>query len=87
MSAPFKMNDSIVGYITNLSKENKKNKFYLKFSMQSRNEQVIDGWIFSNTSGILSTPLGNALTDSLKNHSGLRLWGTLEEDKGTINNP
>lgn len=55
--------------------------------MQSRNEQVIDGWIFSNTSGILSTPLGNALTDSLKNHSGLRLWGTLEEDKGTINNP
>ena len=76
------MRDSIVGYITNISNENKKTKFYLKFSMQTKNEQIIDEWIFSNTAGILSTPLGTALTESLNNHSGLQLQGALENDKG-----
>ena len=75
-------NESILGYITNVSNEHKKNKFYLKFTMQSDNHGLIDGWVFSAISGISSTPLGIALANSLKNHSGLRLWGKLEETNG-----
>lgn len=53
--------------------------------MQCKNGQMVDGWVFGNASGILSTALGISLTDSLKNHSGLRLWGKLEEEKGQFN--
>ena len=51
--------------------------------MQTKNDEVTDGWVFSSASGILSTPLGMALIDSLKNHSGLQLWGALEQERGT----
>jgi hypothetical protein len=45
--------------ITNLSNENKKN-FFIKFTLITPEHQTIDAWIFSSTSGILSTPLGQA---------------------------
>ena len=51
--------------------------------MHMKNDEIVDGWVFSSASGILSTPLGMALTDSLMNHSGLRLWGALEQERGT----
>ncbi|CAF1381224.1 unnamed protein product [Rotaria sordida] len=75
-------NESIVGYVCNISNEHKKKKFYVKFTMQSENNRQIDGWIFSGVSGILITSLGVALTNSMKNHTGLRIWGKVEEDNG-----
>ncbi|CAF3475451.1 unnamed protein product [Rotaria socialis] len=42
-----------------------------------------NGWIFSNNPGILSSPLGIALSNSYKNQTGLRLWGSLEQVDGS----
>ena len=53
--------------------------------MQSQNNDQIDGWIFSGISGILTTPLGMALTNSMKSHTGLRVWGKTEENNGELN--
>ncbi|CAF5031558.1 unnamed protein product [Rotaria sp. Silwood1] len=50
--------------------------------MQTENNGEVDGWIFSDISGILTTPLGSALTNSMKNHTGLRLWGKIEQNNG-----
>ncbi|CAF3485756.1 unnamed protein product [Rotaria socialis] len=51
--------------------------------MLSENNLIIDGWIFSNNPGILSSPLGIALSNSYKNQTGLRLWGSLEQVDGS----
>ncbi|CAF4482160.1 unnamed protein product [Rotaria sp. Silwood2] len=82
MTTTFPSKESITGYITNISNENRKNKFYIKFTMQTENNGQVDGWIFSDITGILATPLGSALTNSMKNHTGLRLWGKLEQNNG-----
>jgi hypothetical protein len=84
MSTTFSSNESIIGYVTNISNEHKKKKFYVKFSMQSNNDRQIDGWIFSGVTGILATPLGLALTNSLKNHTGLKIWGKIEDNNGEL---
>jgi hypothetical protein len=84
MTTGFSSNESIIGYITNISQENKKKKFYVKFTMQSENNRQVDGWIFSGVTGILSTPLGLALIDSMKSHTGLRIWGKFEENNGKL---
>ncbi|CAF5015389.1 unnamed protein product [Rotaria sp. Silwood1] len=51
--------------------------------MLAENNETIDGWVFSNVAGILSTPLGLALDNSFKNKTGLKLWGSLESNNGT----
>ncbi|CAF3150186.1 unnamed protein product [Rotaria sp. Silwood2] len=48
--------------------------------MLAENNEIIDGWVFNNIAGILSTPLGLALNNSLKNKTGLKLWGSLESN-------
>jgi len=73
--------DVVIGYITNISNENKKKKHYIKFTMISDNEKIIDGWIFSTNSGILTTPLGQALKSSCNNKTGIKIWGSLEENE------
>ncbi|CAF4053196.1 unnamed protein product [Adineta steineri] len=78
MSNSTLFNDSITGYITNISQENKKKKYYIKFTMQSENNREIDGWIFSSITGILTSPLGLALTNSMKNHTGLKISGKID---------
>ncbi|CAF1217435.1 unnamed protein product [Rotaria sordida] len=51
--------------------------------MSSENDEIIDGWVFSSVGGILSTPLGVALANSLKNKSGIKLWGSLDNNNGS----
>jgi hypothetical protein len=76
-------NDFIIGQITNVSNENKKKKFFVKFTLITPEHQIIDGWIFSSTCGILSTPLGQALKHSMSTKSGIKLWGSLEQNEST----
>lgn len=78
-----KNNDLIVGQVTNLSNENKKKKYFVKFSLITQEQNIIDGWIFSTTSGILTTPLGQAIQHSMKTNSGIKLWGSLEQTDST----
>ena len=78
-----KNNDLIIGQITNLSNENKKNKYFVKFTLITQEQHIIDGWVFSGTSGILTTPLGLAMTHSMKTNSGIKLWGSLERTDST----
>ena len=85
MASSYASNDSIIGYITNVSNENKKKKHFVKFTMSSENNQTIDGWVFSSIGGILTTPLGIALTNALKNKTGIKLWGSLENNNGKYN--
>jgi hypothetical protein len=85
MANSYAANDSITGYITNVSNENKKKKHFVKFTMSSENNQIVDGWIFSSIGGILTTPLGIALTHALKNKTGVKLWGSLEQNNGKFN--
>lgn len=72
----------IVGHITHISNENKKKKYFVKSTLLTENNKTIDGWIFSSVAGILTTPLGQPLNNSMKNKSGLKLWGSLEENEG-----
>ncbi|CAF3597786.1 unnamed protein product [Rotaria socialis] len=51
--------------------------------MLAENDQIIDGWVFNGVGGILSTPVGIALHNSLKNKTGVKLWGSLENNNGT----
>ncbi|CAF1287221.1 unnamed protein product [Rotaria sordida] len=51
--------------------------------MSSENDEIIDGWVFSSVGGILSTPLGVALANSLKNKSGIKLWSSLDNNNGS----
>jgi hypothetical protein len=74
-------NNCIIGYITHISNENKKKKYFVKFTMLTENNQTIDGWIFSSVAGILTTPLGQGINNSMKNKSGIKLWGSLEENE------
>lgn len=74
--------DSIVGYITHISNENKKNKFFVKFSMTCEQNRSIDGWVFGNKTGILTSPLGLAMLNSMNKRTGIRLSGSLEENNG-----
>ncbi|CAF1401513.1 unnamed protein product [Rotaria sordida] len=83
MATNYSVNDTIIGYITNVSNENKKKKYFVKFTLLTENNEVIDGWIFSGVTGILSTPLGLALSNSLKNKTGIKLWGSLENNNNT----
>ena len=85
MSNNYSSNDCISGCITNVSNENKKKKYFIKFTMESENNEIIDGWVFSSISGILTTPLGIALRNSLTNKSGIKLWGSLEQNEGKHN--
>ncbi|CAF3773593.1 unnamed protein product [Rotaria sp. Silwood1] len=85
MAINYSNNDTIMGYITNISNENKKKKYFMKFTMLAENNETIDGWVFSNVAGILSTPLGLALDNSFKNKTGLKLWGSLESNNETKN--
>ncbi|CAM4987064.1 unnamed protein product [Rotaria socialis] len=80
MANNYTNNDTIMGYITNVSNENKKKKYFVKFTMLAENDQIIDGWVFNGVGGILSTPLGIALHNSLKNKTGVKLWGSLENN-------
>jgi hypothetical protein len=52
-------------------KTRKKN--FIKFTMSTDNNQTIDGWVFSSVSGILNTPVGEALRNSFKNKTGIKL--------------
>ncbi|CAF1331231.1 unnamed protein product [Rotaria sordida] len=83
MNNNYANNDCIMGYITNVSNENKNKKYFIKFTMSSENDEIIDGWVFSSVGGILSTPLGVALANSLKNKSGIKLWGSLDNNNGS----
>ncbi|CAM4986826.1 unnamed protein product, partial [Rotaria socialis] len=83
MANNYTNNDTIMGYITNVSNENKKKKYFVKFTMLAENDQIIDGWVFNGVGGILSTPVGIALHNSLKNKTGVKLWGSLENNNGT----
>lgn len=78
-------NDTVMGYITNVSNENKKRKYFIKFTMSSENNTTIDGWVFSSVAGILTAPLGIALSNSLKNKTGIKLYGILENTNGKCN--
>ncbi len=51
--------------------------------MMSENDQIIDGWIFSSSTRILTSPLGQTLKNSMKNKTGIKLWGSVEENQGT----
>lgn len=75
-------NDCVIGHITNVSSENKKTKYFIKFTLLTESNQTIDGWIFSSVTGILTTPLGQALKNSMKSKSGVKLWGSLEQNEG-----
>jgi hypothetical protein len=55
--------------------------------MVSENNQIIDGWVFCSTAGILTTPLGEALSNSLKNKTGIKLWGSLDKNNGKCHIP
>lgn len=81
MASNQRNNDSIVGFITHISNENKKKKYFVKFTMLTDNNHLVDGWIFSSITGILTTPLGQAMTNSMKNKSGLKIWGSLEKNE------
>ncbi|CAF1383754.1 unnamed protein product [Adineta steineri] len=83
MSSKHGGNDTIVGYITNVSNENKKTKYFVKFTMSSENDEIVDGWVFSSISGIITTPLGLAMTNSLKNKTAIKLWGSIEKKNST----
>ncbi|CAM2727335.1 unnamed protein product [Rotaria socialis] len=85
MANNYTNNDTIMGYITNVSNENKKKKYFVKFTMLAENDQIIDGWVFNGVGGILSTPVGIALHNSLKNKTGVKLWGSLENNNGKHN--
>jgi hypothetical protein len=74
-------NDYIIGQVTNVSNENKKKKFFVKFTLITQENQTVDGWVFSGKSGILSTPLGEALSNSMNTRTGIKLWGSLEENE------
>jgi hypothetical protein len=74
--------ECVSGYITNISNENKKKKFFIKFTMFSENSQVIDGWVFSANTGILQSKLGVALASSLKNKTAVKLWGNTDRTTG-----
>lgn len=78
-------NNCIVGYITHISNENKKKKHFVKFTLFTENNQTVDGWIFSSVAGILTTELGQAISNSMKNKSGIKLWDSLEESEGMFN--
>ncbi len=79
MASNNRMTDYVIGIVTNVSNENKKKKFFVKFTLITSDHQTIDGWIFSATSGILSTPLGQAITHSMNTKSGIKLFGNLEQ--------
>ena len=75
-------NDCIIGHIIHISNENKKKKYFVKFALLTENNRTVDGWIFSSVAGILTTPLGQAINNSMKKKSGIKLWGSLEENEG-----
>ncbi|CAF1551408.1 unnamed protein product [Adineta steineri] len=50
--------------------------------MHSENTRQLDGWIFSSLTGILTSPLGLVLTNSTKNHTGVKLWRKTKEFNG-----
>ncbi|CAF1568734.1 unnamed protein product [Rotaria magnacalcarata] len=74
--------DYITGYISNVSSEHKKNKYFVKFTLISENDETIDGWVFSRFSGILASELGIDLTNSFKNKTGIKLWGSMDNKNG-----
>jgi hypothetical protein len=41
--------------------------------------------VFSSVSGILNTPVGEALRNSFKNKTGIKLWGSIEHNQGISN--
>ena len=74
--------ECIAGYITNISGENKKKKFFVRFTMVSENNQTIDGWVFSGKTGIAQTKLGTLLSKSVTNKTAVKLWGNIEHTNG-----
>lgn len=76
-------NDFVIGQITNVSNKNNNKKFFVKFTLITSKHQIIDGWIFNSTSGILSTESRQALTHTLKTKSGIKLWDFLEQNEST----
>ena len=72
-------NDSIIGFITNISNENKKKKYFIKFTLLTTENETIDGWVFSSKPGIMSTPLGQALSKAFNEKKGIKLFGSLEQ--------
>ncbi|CAF1501897.1 unnamed protein product [Adineta steineri] len=44
--------------------------------MQLKNDRQIDGWILSSITGILTSSLDLVLTNSTKNHTGVKLWSS-----------
>jgi hypothetical protein len=74
--------ECVSGYVTNISNENKKKKYFIKFTLLAENSQIIDGWVFNSRAGILQSKLGIALSSSLKNKTAIKVWGTLERNNG-----
>lgn len=81
MASNQRNNDCISGFINHISNENKKKKYFVKFTMLTDDNHLVDGWIFSSVSGILTTPLGQAMTNSMKTKTGLKIWGSLEKNE------
>jgi hypothetical protein len=48
--------------------------------MLFEDNQIIDGCVFSSVGGIVTTQFGLALSNSLKNKTGIKLWGSFENN-------
>ena len=83
MASNQRNNDCIAGYVTHVSNENKKKKYFVKFTLLQEDDDTVDGWIFSSLAGILTTGIGQALLNSMNNKSGIKLWGSLEKNQST----
>jgi len=57
-----------------------KKKYFITFTMLFEDNQIIDGWVFSSVGGILTIQFGLVLSNSLKNKTGIKLWGSIENN-------
>jgi hypothetical protein len=74
--------DVIIGFITELTGEKRgPSKHYRRYNILTRDNELINGWIFATTT-IDETYSGKILVTASENNSAVRIEGKISTDAG-----